>query len=350
MAVYTKLTSQEIAAFLTQYDLGTLVEFKGIAEGVENTNYQITVAPSAPPLTGFQKTVSFMRPNLRPRDKKYILTLYEQRVNPADLPFFLGLTEWLADRGINCPRPAKTLSGSLTAPIAGKAAAVIHFLNGQGNPHITPRHLELTGRAMAKMHLAAHGFPLTRANTLSQEGWRNLFERFRYQANTITSGLERLVENELLYLRNQWPHALPEGIIHADIFPDNVFFLDGHTDKPELSGIIDFYFACNDALAYDLAITLNAWCFDNSHRYVPERGEALLRSYHAVRPLSTAEKEALPVLARGAATRFLMTRSYDWLNRIEGALVNPKDPMEYVAKLRFHQSIMDWRGYGWQGA
>lgn len=329
MAVYTKLTHNDIAAFLGNYDLGTLVEFKGIAEGVENTNYQITLSR-------------------HPGEVKYILTVYEQRVNPRDLPFFLGLTDWLADRGISCPRPAKTRTGDLTAQIAGKTAAIIHFLQGRGNPHITPRHLELTGAAMARMHLAAEGFPLSRHNTLSLDGWHNLFDRFRYQANTIASGLERLVENELCYLRVHWPNTLPQGVIHADIFPDNVFFIDGHTDKPELSGIIDFYFACNDALAYDLAITLNAWCFDLSHRYLPERGEALLRSYNAIRPLSNAEKEALPTLARGAATRFLMTRSFDWLNRVEGALVNPKDPREYIAKLRFHQSVADWCGYGWK--
>jgi len=326
LAVYTKLSHEEIAEFLVHYDLGQLLEFKGIAEGVENTNYQLTLE------RGGQK-------------QHYILTLYEQRVNPADLPFFLGLTQWLADRNITCPRPAKNRAGEFTAQLAGRTAAIIHFLHGRGNPHITPAHLHLTGAAMANMHLAAQGFPLSRRNSLSLDGWKNLFDRFRYQANTITSGLERLIDTELSYLRAHWPQHLPQGVIHADIFPDNVFFIDGHTDKPELSGIIDFYFACNDALAYDLAITLNAWCFDLSHRYVPERGEALISSYNAVRPLSNQEKEALPILARGAAIRFLMTRSFDWLNRIEGALVNPKDPMEYVAKLRFHQTLTDWRGY-----
>ena len=326
MAVYTKLSHEEIADFLTHYDLGTLLEFKGIAEGVENTNYQLTLESAG-------------------RKKNYILTLYEQRVNPADLPFFLGLTEWLADRNINCPRPAKSRAGELTGMLAGKPAAIIHFLEGRGNPHITPRHLELTGAAMAQMHIASQGFPIARRNSLSLEGWQNLFERFRYQANSVASGLERLVDTELSFLRAHWPKNLPQGVIHADIFPDNVFFRDGHTDKPEFSGIIDFYFACNDALVYDLAITLNAWCFDLSHRYLPERGEALLSSYHKIRPLSEAEKEALPILARGAAIRFLMTRSFDWLHRIEGALVNPKDPREYIAKLRFHQTITHWRDY-----
>ncbi len=331
MAVYTKLTHEEIAAFLTQYDLGALLEFKGIAEGVENTNYQLTLEKAG-------------------RKTRYILTLYEQRVNPADLPFFLGLTEWLADRSINCPRPAKNNAGELTGTVAGKTAAIIHFLEGRGNPHITPRHLELTGEAMAHMHLAAEGFPLTRTNSMALPGWKSIFTKIRSDADTITENLQHLIANELTFLSAKWPGNLPAGVIHADIFPDNVFFIDGHTDKPELSGIIDFYFACNDFFMYDLAITLNAWCFETSHhRYVPARGEALLRSYNEVRPLTGAEKTALPILARGAALRFLMTRSHDWLHRIPGALVNPKDPMEYVAKLRFHQSVADWQSYGWNG-
>ncbi|MBY0407264.1 MAG: homoserine kinase [Rickettsiales bacterium] len=335
MAVYTRLTQEEISAFIGQYDLGTLREFKGIAEGVENTNYQLTLEKAGKPT-------------------HYILTLYEQRVNPADLPFFLQLTEWLADRGIVCPRPAKTKSGELTAQVAGqnsekKTAAIIHFLPGRGNPHITPAHLELTGALMARMHKAANGFPLTRANSLSLPGWQSLFARFEYAADTIASGLHKLASNELFFLQSQWPRNLPQGVIHADIFPDNVFFIDGHTDKPELSGIIDFYFACNDALVYDLAITLNAWCFDLSHNYVPERGRALLKSYHAIRPLSKEEKEALPILCRGAAIRFLMTRAHDWLHRVEGALVNPKDPKEYVKKLRVHQNMRSWQDYGWAG-
>lgn len=326
MAVYTKLAPGDIAAFLTQYDLGALVEHKGIAEGVENTNYQLTLTRDG-------------------ERSRYILTLYEQRVNPADLPFFLGLTEWLADHGIACPRPVKNRAGALTGTLAGRPAALIHFLEGRGNPHITPRHLELTGTLMARMHRAAEGFPLARANSLSLAGWKSLFAKFRPCADTITPGLEAALEEELRHLEARWPAGLPRGVIHADIFPDNVFFIDGHTDTPELSGVIDFYFACNDALAYDLAITLNAWCFDLSHRYMPARGRALLQSYHALRPLSDAEKQALPILCRGAALRFLMTRSHDWLHRVEGALVNPKDPMEYMAKLRFHQERQSWEEY-----
>jgi homoserine kinase type II len=294
---------------------------------VENTNYQLLL-------------------DQRGQRQRYILTIYETRVNPADLPFFLGLTEWLADHGITCPRPAKDRRGQLYGTLKGKSAAIIHFLEGRGNPHITPRHLELTGDTMARMHLAATGFPLSRANSMSRPAWAQLFDRIRTRADTITPGLAHVIETELTYLDAHWPQSLPQGIIHADIFPDNVFFIDGHTDRPVFSGIIDFYFACNDALAYDLMICLNAWCFDTSHHFAPERAAALLRSYHAVRPLTPAEQAALPILARASALRFLMTRAHDWLFRVEGALVNPKDPMEYVAKLKFHQSITHKSAYG----
>lgn len=327
MAVYTRLTFEEIATFLEGYDAGKLISFKGIAEGVENTNYQLET-------------------ELRGAAFRYILTLFEQRVNSADLPFFLGLTEWLADRGIHCPRPIRNTVGEAIAPLKGKSAALIQFLEGRGNPHITPRHLELVGDLMARMHLAAQGFPLARANALSIPGWQSLFARFGSQADRIHPGLEETMASELVFLVRHWPKELPSGIIHADVFPDNVFFIDGHTDQPEVCGIIDFYFACKDFWMYDLVICMNAWCFDNSHRFVQERARALLAAYQRVRPFTAEEKAMMPVLARGAAMRFLSTRAHDWLIRVEGALVNPKDPMEYVKKLLFHQQVEDSRAYG----
>ena len=327
MAVYTKISFEEIADFLTQYDLGELEGFKGIAEGVENTNYQITTSKGG-------------------TRSRYILTLFEQRVNPDDLPFFLGLTQWLADRGISCPRPALNQQGNHTSTLAGKSAAIVHFLEGRGNPHITPQHMELVGDLIARMHLAAQGFSLSRPNALSLTGWQTLFTRFAPQTDRIAPGLEDDMADELIVLASNWPKDLPAGIIHADIFPDNVFFIDGHTDRPELSGIIDFYFACHDFWMYDLLIAMNAWCFDTSHRFVPARAQALLAAYNRVRPVTPQEKAAMPILARGAAMRFLMTRAHDWLIRVEGALVNPKDPMEYLAKLRFHQQVEDYRAYG----
>jgi homoserine kinase type II len=327
LAVYTHLSKEDIAALLMHYDIGELETFKGIAEGVENTNYLIITQKGA-------------------HRQRYILTLYEQRVNPDDLPFFLGLTEWLANRGIACPRPVRSRDDQMTASIKGKTAALIHFLEGRGNPHITPRHLELTGELLARMHLAGEGFPITRRNTLSLDGWRALFQKFRGDADAIAPGLEKEISAEFSFLEKHWPQGLPSGVIHADVFPDNVFFIDEYTDQPELSGIIDFYFACNDAWIYDVIICMNAWCFDTGHKFVPVRAKALLDTYNRIRPITEAERAAMPVLARGAAMRFLMTRAHDWLIRVDGALVNPKDPMEYVTKLRFHQRIGDYREYG----
>lgn len=327
MAVYTTLSKADIQSFLGQYDVGELVSFKGIAEGVENTNYLLVT-----------KT--------RDGQKRYILTVYEQRVNPSDLPFFLGLTEWLADRGINCPRPVRSRAGVAVQELKGKSAALIHFLEGRGNPHITPRHLELTGELAARMHLAAEGFPQTRRNAMGLEAWQTLFTGFRNSADGISPGLEKEIESELAHAKKHWPQGLPKGIIHADIFPDNVFFIDGNTDQPELSGVIDFYFACNDYWAYELAICLNAWCFDTGHQYVPARGQALFKAYNKLRPLTDAEKKAFPTLARASALRFLMTRIHDWINRPAGALVNPKDPKEYLAKLHFHQQAKSLADYG----
>lgn len=327
MAVYTTLSAKEVETFLTHYDVGELVSFKGITEGIENTNYFIVAVSK-----GVQR--------------RYVLTVYEQRVLPEELPFFLGLTEWLADRGIACPRPVKGRDGRTIYTLKAKPAALIHFLHGRGSPHITPYHLHLTGTLIARMHLAAEGFPMTRRNALSVDGWQALFTRFGPQADAIAQGLEYEIAEELAFLEERWPSGLPQGVIHADIFPDNVFFIDGNTDQPELSGIIDFYFACNDFWIYDLMVCMNAWCFDTGHRFVPERAQALLESYNRLRPVTRAERDAMPILARGAAVRFLVTRCYDWLNRVDGALVNPKDPMEYVAKLRFHQRVRGSREYG----
>jgi homoserine kinase type II len=327
LAVYTKLTAQDIESFLENYDIGTLVSFKGITEGVENTNYLIVTS-------------------INGEHGRYILTLYEQRVLASELPFFLGLTEWLADRNIACPRPVKSRDERIVFTLKDRPAAIIHFLHGRGSPHITSRHTELAGELLARMHLAAEGFPMTRRNALSVDGWNGLFQRFKRDANSIAIGLEQDLEQELLYLEEHWPHGLPQGVIHADVFPDNVFFIDGNTDQPELSGVIDFYFACNDFWMYDVMICMNAWCFDAAHIFIPERAAAMLNAYNRLRPFTEAERLAMPILARGAALRFLATRAHDWLNRVDGALVNPKDPMEYVTKLRFHQRVRNSREYG----
>jgi homoserine kinase type II len=318
MAVYTDVTAEELTGFLAGYELGELLSYKGIAEGVENSNFLVHTSAGT-----------------------YILTLYEKRVAAKDLPFFLGLMQHLASRGITCPLPIKNKKGEALGKVAGRPAALISFLDGLWLRRPSPVHCAGLGEALAKLHLAGLDFAGKRRNTLSVDGWRPLFEHCRGRVNEVQGSLRDLIEKELATLERDWPRGLPQGVIHADLFPDNVFFL-GDT----LSGMIDFYFACNDALAYDVAICLNAWCFEADHSYNVTKGRALLQSYARVRALDEAERAALPRLARGAALRFLLTRLVDWFNVPPGALVRPKDPMEYFRKLRFHQQVKSVRDYG----
>ncbi|SFV36884.1 homoserine kinase [Hyphomicrobium facile] len=311
MAVYTEVSDDELARFIDGYALGRLLSFKGIAEGVENTNYLVHTT-----------------------DGTFILTLYEKRVDPADLPFFLGLMEHLSAAGVTCPLPVRDKSGRVLNELAGRQAALITFLEGVWPKRPKVVHALELGKALARMHIAGEGFPLKRANALGLAGWRPLFDKFSSRTEEICDGLHDLIADELRYLERSWPKDLPQGVIHADLFPDNVFFVEDG-----LSGIIDFYFACNDAFAYDIAVCLNAWCFDAKSQYEPQKGAALLAGYNSVRPLTDAERAAMPVLARGAAMRFLLTRSYDWLNTPKDALVARKDPADYVRRLKFHQSV-----------
>lgn len=318
MAVYTQVDDAELIAFLSTYDLGDLLSCKGIAEGVENSNYFLHTSAGS-----------------------FILTLYEKRVAECDLPFFLGLMEHLVTQGVTCPQPVRNRSGMALGRLAGRPAVIVTFLDGYSVHHPEPAHCAALGEALARLHIAGAGFPLQRANALSVDSWRTLFTPAAARAGEVDAGLRALVEAQLDELEANWPRDLPSGVIHADLFPDNVFFLG-----ERISGLIDFYFACVDAFAYDLAICFNAWCFDEHHVYVPERGVALLDAYRRLRPLSRAETKAFPLLARGAATRFLLTRYVDWLNVPAGALVRPKDPREYLAKLRFHRGVSDLSGYG----
>jgi len=318
MAVYTDVAVEELAAFLDAYDLGDLLAYKGIAEGVENSNFLLHTSG------GY-----------------FILTLYEKRVAAADLPFFLGLMEHLAARGLTCPQPVKTRAGETLGRLAGRPAAIVTFLDGMWIRRPSAAHCAGLGHALADLHLAGADFPMRRANALSVEGWRTLYAAAEARADSVQTGLASAIAAELGILAARWPRSLPQGVIHADLFPDNVFFLG-----EKLSGLIDFYFACTDTLAYDVAICLNAWCFEADHSYNVTKGRALLAAYAARRPLSAAELDALPLLARGAATRFLLTRLVDWLNVPPGALVKPKDPLEYHRKLRFHQAVKSVRDYG----
>jgi homoserine kinase type II len=318
VAVYTDVAAEDLAAFLADYEIGELLAYKGIAEGVENSNFLVHTS------RGY-----------------FILTLYERRVAAADLPFFLALMEHLHARGITCPQPVKNKRGAVLGRIAGRPAAVITFLDGMWIRRPTPSHCSALGAALANLHLAGLDFGHRRANALSVDGWRALYQHCAARADEVQRDLARSLAAELEYLEQAWPRDLPEGVIHADLFPDNVFFLGN-----KLSGLIDFYFACTDALAYDVAICLNAWCFETDHSYNVTKGRSLLQAYAQVRPLSKAERNALPLLARGAALRFLLTRLVDWFDVPPGALVRPKDPFEYYRKLRFHQAVKSASDYG----
>jgi len=318
MAVYTDVAAEELAEFLKSYDIGELLSYKGIDEGVENSNFLMHTTKAA-----------------------YILTLYEKRVAADDLPYFLSLMAHLAERGVRCPQPARSRNGEVYSELAGRPAAVINFLEGMWPRRPNAAHCAGVGDALAKMHLAGHDFPLFRKNPLSVAGWRPLFDRAADRADSVQAGLRDFIARELDHLETHWPSDLPLGVIHADLFPDNVFFLG---DK--LSGLIDFPFSCNDILAFDVAICLNAWCFEPDHSFNVTKARALLNAYGRARQLPEAEQNALPLLARGAALRFLLTRLVDFLNVPPGALVKPKDPLEYVRKLRFQQSVSSLRDYG----
>jgi len=318
MAVYTDVAAEDLAPFLAGYDIGELLAYKGIAEGVENSNFLVHSS------RGY-----------------FILTLYERRVAERDLPFFLGLMEHLASRGITCPQPVKNRAGKTLGTLAGRPAAIVTFLDGMWIRRPSAAHCAALGEALARLHLAGADFPLRRENALAPAGWRQLYAACAERADEVQRDLKSLLAAELEMLEREWPRGLPEGVIHADLFPDNVFFLGDR-----LSGLIDFYFACTDTLVYDVAICLNAWCFELDHAYNVTKGRALLASYAKTRALSPPEWEKLPLLARGAALRFLLTRLVDWLDVPPGALVRPKDPIEYLRKLRFHQKVRSVRDYG----
>jgi homoserine kinase type II len=318
MAVYTQISDEDLEAFLADYAIGELISFSGIAEGVENSNFLVRTTADT-----------------------FILTLYEKRVNPNDLPFFIELMRHLASKGLSVPSPVPARDGRTLRALNGRPAAVVTFLNGVWRRRIQPSCCRELGAGMATMHLAGADFAMTRANDLSVPGWRPLFESCDLPSREIYHPMHNMLNRELSHLEAHWPRDLPTGTIHADLFPDNVFFLG-----EKLSGFIDFYFACTDILAYDLAICLNAWCFETDGSFNVTKARNLVSGYQSVRPLSAEERAALPILARGSALRFLLTRLYDWLNHPEGALVKPKDPMEYHQKLRFHQAVTNPSAYG----
>jgi homoserine kinase type II len=318
VAVYTDISEADLVAFLARYDIGTLKSFKGIAEGVENTNYLIKTSSDT-----------------------FILTIYEKRVNAEELPFFMHLKEHLFAGGLPCPKPISAKGGETLQEINGRTAAIISFLQGKWPKQIRNAHCEEVGKYLAKMHTISASFDMQRQNTMGMGMWKQLLSETVDQADEVSRGLSAELKENMQFLEENWPKDLPSGVIHADLFPDNVFFQgDG------LTGMLDFYFACNDFYAYDLAICLNAWCFEHGTAFNITKAKAMLRHYNKVRPFSDAEREALPILASGAAMRFLLSRLYDWLKPVEGALVSPKNPKEYIEKLRFHRQVKSHAEYG----
>ncbi len=311
MAVYTDISDDELADFIAFYDIGAIKSFKGIAEGVSNSNFLAETEAG-----------------------RYILTLYEARTETAELPFFIALMQHLAQKGLTCPQPILQRNGQALSHLADKPAALLSYLDGISIKRPTANHCFEAGAALAKMHLAGQDFVHSRRNDLSLKGWQSLFVQAEANADSVQRDLRCFIANELAFLEKHWPQNLPIGIIHADLFPDNVFFLN---DK--LSGLIDFYFACTDMLAYDLAICLNAWVFETDGSFNVTKAQKMIDGYRSIRPLLPQEINAMPVLVRGAALRFLLTRLVDLLNVPAGALVKPHDPLVFYKRLKFHQSL-----------
>lgn len=318
MAVYTDITDADLAELLAGYDLGEARSFKGIAEGIENSNFLLETE------TG-----------------RYFLTVFERRVSEADLPFFVDLMQHLARRGFPCPTPQPDRRGRLLTRVRGKPATIVSFLTGVSARRPSPRQCREAGEGLARLHLAAEGFVPTRANSLGQSSWGAQFAGLRNAADQLRPGLAAEVEEDLGVLALAWPHGLPSGIIHADLFPDNVFFMGDR-----FAAAFDFYFACNDLLAYDLGVCLNSWCFETDGAFNVTAARAFVAGYESRRPLSPDERSALPTLARGAAMRFFLTRLHDWGATPEGALVRPKNPMEYAARLAFHREARGLELFG----
>ena len=322
MAVYTQIDDEMLYGFLSDYNVGQPLSFQGIAEGVENSNYL-----------------------LRTDQAHFILTLYEKRVDAADLPFFIGLMQHLADQGIPCPLPVPNKSGEMLSQLAGRPAAMVTFLDGTTAWFPNVAKCAEAGTALANLHLKSAGFEGQRANALGPSGWQQLFSDITQIADQLPAHLPanllRETEKTLHHIIQKWPTDLPAGIIHADLFPNNALFVG---DK--LTGVIDFYFACRDIFAYDLAVCLNSWCFEKDNSFNITKSKALVSGYQEMRPLNEAEIDALPILCAGSALRFFLTRLYDLINTPADALVKPHDPMEYWSKLRFHLAAPSASSYG----
>jgi homoserine kinase type II len=317
MAVYTKLEHQEVRQFLEQYNINNFKDYKGITEGVENTNYLIKTS-----------------------EQDYILTIYEKRVDENDLPFFIKLLSYLSENKFPCPKPIANKNNEKINRIKNKNAALVTFLNGQSKNKITSEECFEIGKITAQLHEITKKFDINRKNNLSIENWESIFEKTIKQKIDLDESIIKKTKNYLNFLKDKWPKNLPQGIIHADLFPDNIFFINN-----KVSGIIDFYFACNDFFAYEIAICINSLCFDNNSTFNMTKAKNLIDGYTSIRTLSEDEKKYLPILSMGAAMRFFLTRLYDFYHTDNKADVKIKDPFEYLKKIEFHSTIKNFNEY-----
>tara|TARA_Y100000590_G_scaffold468240_1_gene650267 strand:+ start:18430 stop:19398 length:969 start_codon:yes stop_codon:yes gene_type:complete len=319
MAVYTKVSHNEAEEFLKSYDdVGSIISINGIKEGVENTNYILLTSKN-----------------------RYILTLYENRVLDSDIPFFIDLMLHLDKNKITCPKPIQMVDGNYTKILNGKSAAIFSFLEGKSTLNIKNEHCYLVGQTLANIHQKTSNLKINRENTLSFKYWEKLYNSIISPLDKYKKNLNKEIIEELNYLNANWPDSLPMGIIHGDLFPDNIFFKD-----KLLSGVIDFYFACNEYYAFDIAICINAWCFERDNAFNITKAKNMLDGYREFRDLSEEEIAFLPILCRGSALRFLLTRLIAWNVQDSASLVVPKDPIEYYNKLIFHQSVKSSEEYG----
>ena len=320
MAVYTKLSENKLKEFFSKYNLGDLLSYKGIAEGIGNTNYFVQTEKG-----------------------KFILTLYEKRVEEKDLPFFISLMKNLFDKNFLCPQPIINKNGNYISEISGKKAAVVSFLNGYSKKNLSPDECFMVGEATAKLHLITKDLTGKRENKLSVKSWRNIYDKVKKDCSKIHPNLSSIIEKNLDEIENNWPKNIPSGIIHADLFPDNIFFKDN-----EISGIIDFYFSCFDSYSFEIAICLNALCFEGKNENLSfnvTKAKKFVDGYSSIRKLTVEEKKSLKVLCQGAAIRFLLTRVFDYLNLTKEAIVKIKDPIEYLKRLEFHDSVKNYEDY-----
>ena len=319
MAVYTKINKQDISNINENFKIEKIINFEGIKQGIENTNYL-----------------------LRSKKKKFILTIFEKRVKQKEIPFFMELMDQLNNAKINCPRPLKNKNGSYLIRVKNKTACIVSFINGKDKKTVNIKNCYNIGKIIAQMHLASKKIRLYRKNSMSIKNLNSLFNEIKFKSKKFKN-IETFAKINFKDIKKNWPKKLPNGIIHGDLFIDNIFFKNN-----KLSGIIDFYFAANDYFMYEIAICVNSLCFDKTNskfKINTKKIKSLIRGYESIRKISIKEKNSLNILCRGAAMRYFLTRFYDYTNTPVTALINIKDPQEYYQKLLIHNNLKTYKDY-----